>query len=316
MRYIAVIAAVCIFSAVCYCQTSPNVPGLNTAATAKPLTANTPITAPPPQVQSPITTDEAIRIARTELERDMYKHAAETTQGAVDHTKWIFTSMLTAFGILLAIFGYMAYKETKKYEEATAKAEQAAKDAKKWEQEAKAILANVDIQAKKTLDEIKKQGEKQIKELLAKAETEREISELWDEGLRANNKREYEKVRDKYAQIIRRKPDAYEVRVWWCAILASWAKRGKNDQLLKEARDVYDELKALAAEHKDKSEIKESQIAAGVSLAEVYSHSEKMPEAKALLDEIEPLIKNLSEGESRQALTNWISELRQKPGMK
>jgi tetratricopeptide (TPR) repeat protein len=298
--------------------------------TAKPVTANIPnanpaaVPAPAasvsqpaslPQAQSPSITDDAVRIARAEMERDMYKQAAETSQKAVEHSKWMFTSVLTAIGIILALFGFAAYKETKKYEEATARAENSAKKAHECEQEAKGILANIDTQAKAELAKIKEEGNKKITELLAKAKQERQINELWDQSLRANNKQEYEKVRDKYTQIIKHASDVYEMQSYWCAILANWAKRDNDDKLFKEAHDIYDELKVLAAEHKDKSEIQEARIAAGVGLASFYKQAGKLPKAKALLDEVEPLAKELQDVKNRQASVDFIAELRQKPGM-
>ena len=133
-----------------------------------------------------------IRITRTELERDVYKQAVESSQKSVDNTKCLFTYtftaiglILTAMGIILALFGFAAFRETKKYEEATVKAEKAAENAQKYEQQAKGILDDISTKANKELDKIRDEGKKQVRKLIAEAEIERIITESWNEGLRA-----------------------------------------------------------------------------------------------------------------------------------
>ena len=118
MRYIYVILTALILSSACNAESSPNTP----PAVALPASPNTPPAAqptPPPTTIQPTTSnfDEAIRIARAELERDAYKQALQENQKSVDNTKWMITSdlaaiglVLTAIGIILAAFGFVAFK--------------------------------------------------------------------------------------------------------------------------------------------------------------------------------------------------------------
>src|SRR5690242_14178743 len=88
MRYIAVLAAVCIFSVLCYGQPSGGKTPAKAAANTNAVAANNaggnsaaaqtslPTAAQPAaasQAQSPVVSDEAIRIARAEMERDANK---------------------------------------------------------------------------------------------------------------------------------------------------------------------------------------------------------------------------------------------------
>ena len=248
-------------------------------------------------------------------ESNVYKQAWQESQRSVDNFKWAVDKAMWAIGAVLALFGFIMYKNTNEHREAIAEVRESCKDARQWEREAKSILDNISRQAKATLDEIKKEGDKKIRELIDKAEIERKISVLWNEALKAINAQEQAKVRDKCAQIIRQNPDTYEPRAYWCAILCMWAKREKNDNLSKEAHDVYDELKALSVQHKDNLEILENQIGAGAALIDFYSQKPKISAAKALLDEIEPLGKKLPEGKDRRAFFDFVKEMRQKPGM-
>ncbi|HEY5504894.1 MAG TPA: hypothetical protein VIK28_07030, partial [Sedimentisphaerales bacterium] len=249
-------------------------------------------TPPPTTIQPTVShSDETIRIARAELERDTYKQAWQESQRSVDTIKWAFTFALSAIGIILVLFAYVAYKETKRHEKAVAEAEQAAKDAKKWEQDAKIILANVDTQATGTLDKIREEGKKQIREMLTEAETQRNVSKLWSDALRLSNEGKYEEACNKWRQIIDLKPDPgiYGVYLNLCTTLATWAERDKNDRLFDEARSIYDKLKALASAHKDEPIIRYCQAEAGFNLVTSYVESGKTEEARSIYDEIKSL---------------------------
>ncbi len=240
--------------------------------------------------------DEAIRIARAEMERDAYKQALQESQSSVDNTKWMITSVLAAIGliltvitIILVLFGYVAYKETKRHEKAVAEAEQSAKDAKKWEQDAKIILANVDTQAKGTLDKIREEGKKQISEMMAKAETQRNISELWNNASRLHSEGRYAEACDKWRQIIGIKSDICFVDSNLCATFAAWAAHDKNDGLFNEARNIYDKLKALASSHNNEPVRRHCLAYAGYNLAKAYGEAGKMGDARSIYDEIQSL---------------------------
>ena len=263
MRYIAVLLIAFTISTICKSQSSPNTPDPNAALAAKTVPANTPNANPvpalavqtPPQVQSTLTTDEAIRIARTELERDAYKQVIEASQKSIDNTKCLFTYtftaiglILTAIGIILALFGFAAYKETKKYEEATAKAKKACEDAQKYEQQAKGIFDDVSKQATATLEKIKDEGKKQIRELIAEAETERKISELSNDAFRLYNEGKYKDVCDKCAEILKLKPDNYWAYNIWGNALAELAKSKGDEKLFEQACQKFEQAIKLKSD--------------------------------------------------------------------
>ena len=99
------------------------------------------------------------------------------------------------------------------------------------------------------------------------------------------------------------------------ATVADWAKRDKNVELFNEAHKIYNKLKTFAYAHKDDVAVRTEQVSAGGYLANAYIEAGKIPEAKALLDEVEPLTKELPEGKDRQFLVDWIVQLRQKAEM-
>jgi len=322
MRYIYVILTVLILSSVCNAETSPNAP----PATTLPASPNMPAVQQPtvvPTTTQPALTvmlspdmNNAIRIAQSEMERDAYKQAVEAYKQSIENFKWAGGLVLTAIGFILVLFGYAAYKETKKYEEATAKAQKASEGARKCEQEAKSILDGISQQAAAALDKIKGEGKEQINEMLAEAEKEREVNELWKEGYRLSEENKYEEACNKFEQVIKLKTDFYRAYSMLCVTRAKWAVSKNNDnKLFKDAYDSYNKLKLLAIENNEEPVIQQNQTAVGVFLADSYIDAGKIGEAKTLLDEVEPFVKNNPDEEVRQELTKFIAKMRQKPGM-
>lgn len=213
----------------------------NTAC-AKPATQNLPIL--------PNVTDETIRIARAEIERDAYKQAVEASQKSVELTKWVFTSMLTVFGFIMAIFGFVIYKETGKHKEAVAKADKAAENAQECEKKAENSLkevrkladeelAKIAAKATEALDDIKKRGEEKIKELLAEGNKQQQVSKLWNDALRLYNEGKYKEACDKYAKIVKIKPKDSGVYNNWGVALASLARFTNDEVLFNDACSKY-----------------------------------------------------------------------------
>jgi tetratricopeptide (TPR) repeat protein len=245
MRYFTVVLAVCIFSAVCKSQSSPNMPPQLPIATL-PASPNTPPVAQPP-VQQPtvLNPDEAIRIARNELERDAYKQVIEAHQKTLETIKW-------AIGIigslLLILVGYVVFKNNKEYKDALEQAKEARNDAKEackearhWESEAKQILDNIDKQVQKELKTIEERGKESIKKIASQNQTEMLISELWNSALRLSNEGKYEEACDKYAELVKFKPDGSGAYNNWGNDLAERAKLKNDEKLFEQACQKYEQ---------------------------------------------------------------------------
>jgi tetratricopeptide (TPR) repeat protein len=235
----------------------------NTAC-AKPASQNLPTL--------PNVSDEAIRIARAEMERDAYKQAVEASQKAVELTKWIFTSMLSVFSFIMVIFGSVLYKETGKHREVVVDAREASKEARevlkdvrtqadmeldRIRKQGEQIMEQADCRndamlaqatneieeirnlAKIELDKIKDEGKEQAEKMTTNAETERKVSELWNNALRLDNEGKHEEACDKYAEIVKLKPNDFWA-YYNCGIaLARLARLRDNETFFEEACSKY-----------------------------------------------------------------------------
>jgi hypothetical protein len=307
-----------------YCQSSPNVPAHNATTAAKPIAAPSTV-ANPPAVSAPPPVDNALSMR---AERDAYKQIIEAHQRTLTTLQWAIDIIGS---LLLALVAYAVFKSNKDYKEARDDAKEASKEARQWEKEARDIrdkldmLANAKIteidkladtelgkirtQAKEALDEIEKRGEEKIAELLAKAETERKVTELWNDGLRATKTKEYELIQAKYAQLIKQNPNCSEAYSNWCGVVSGWAVQDKDERLIKDAVAVYENFKALVSAHKGNPKMNIELVAAASWLADAYIKLGKKTEAQAFLTEIEPVAKTLPESDERQVLLNWIIKL-------
>jgi tetratricopeptide (TPR) repeat protein len=158
---------------------------------------------------------------------------------------------MSAIGIILALFVYITYKETKKLEETGAKAQQACNNAEQWEEKARtafkktetraeSTLEQIDRQVKVKLEQIEKRGEESIKKIDDKSEIERRISELWNTALRLYNKGKYEEACDKYAEIVKLEPDRHEAYNNWGNALGDWARIKGDEKLFEQSCQKFE----------------------------------------------------------------------------
>jgi tetratricopeptide (TPR) repeat protein len=254
MRYIYVILAVLIISSACKSQSSPNMPS-EPAAVTLPASPNTPAvvepTPPPTTIQPTLShSDETIRIARTELERDTYNQAWKECQKSFDNIKWVIQIALTAIGLILALFGLVIFKNSREFREAVSDARKACEKAEEWEEKARNTCNKIDDLVKTKLAEIEKKNEEQVKNATEKIDTlvkakleestkkiddksenEKRISELWYSALKLDMKGKYEEAQDKYAELANLRPDDYWNYKNWGISLFYLAKI-RNDRLL------------------------------------------------------------------------------------
>jgi len=273
MRYIYVLLMVLILSSACNAQSSPNTPPPATL----PATPNTPTVVQPAAQQpttAPTTTqpinmssDEVIRIARAEMERDAYKQAWQECQKSFDNIKWVVQVALTAIGLILALFGLIIFKNTKEFKEAVADARKACEKAEEWEEKARATCNKIDDLVKEKLAEIEKKNEEQVKNATEKidalvktkleestkkiddkSEKERQISELWNTALRLGNEGKYEEACEKYAEIVKLRPEDFWAYSNWGAALANWAKVKGDEKLFKQACEKFEQAFRIGPE--------------------------------------------------------------------
>ncbi len=252
MRYIYVILTILMLSLVCNAESSPNVPPTlpaspNTALTQPPslLQALPPIQTglkvPPPPTMS---SDEIVR-----AERDAYKEIVKAHQETLTTIKW-------AIGIIgsliLVLVGYVVFKNNKEYKDALEQAKEARNDAKEackearhWESESKQILESIDKQVKEELENIKKQSQEAIQDISNQTQKEALASKLWNDALGLHNEGKYGEASDKYAEVVKLKPDMYEAYFSWGYTLADWAEIDGNEELFKEACDKYADVVKL-----------------------------------------------------------------------
>jgi tetratricopeptide (TPR) repeat protein len=258
-----------ILSSVCNAEASPNAP----PAATLPASPNTPAVAQPttPVTTQPITvsSDEAIRLLHTELERNSAIDAKEAYKdNAVSMWKAlaIIVTMIGIIGTLvLAMMGYALFKDKKEYENAVKGAEKACEKAEQWEkkarnlcdeidtlgkaklvemektieQKAQAVLDSIDKKAEAKLKNIGERTQKSTQEIDAKAKKQMQITSLWSEALRLYNENKYEEACDKCAELVKLKPDMPQAYNIWGNALADWAKLTGNETLFKNAYSKY-----------------------------------------------------------------------------
>ena len=213
------------------------------------------------QVESGSNAD-MVRIAKAELESKVYEKCL--------------IIVMTAIGVIVTLVivfvGYALFKNTKEYKEALtdvkealSQAREAAREARdsrdktrECEEKAQEVLRSIDKDVKGKLEEIDKvvneklaeidkKGEKSIAALIKEADKQRKSSELWNEGLRAVNEKEYEKAADCFAKItqdpnLKDTPTAAGVYNNWGNALTELAKQKQGaeaDRLFAESCDKY-----------------------------------------------------------------------------
>ncbi len=244
MRYICVIFAVLMIPPLCISQTSPNTPP-QFPAVILPASPNAPTIAQPttaPAATQPTTShsDEAIRV-----ERDAYKQVVEAYQKNLETIKWAIgiTGSLT-----IILVGYIVFKNNKEYKDALEQAKDAKNDAKEackearhWESESKRILENIDKQVKAELETIEKSGKESVENIVNQTQMQMRINELWNSALRLSNEEKYEEACDKYAELVKLKPDGYGGYNNWGNALAARAKLKDDERLFEQACQKYEQ---------------------------------------------------------------------------
>jgi tetratricopeptide (TPR) repeat protein len=218
----------------------------------------------------PLNSDNAIRIARTELERDFYRQALESYQSSLETIKWAIGIIGT---LVLALITYALFKDKKEYDNALKGAEKACEKAEQWEekargtcdkidtlvkdklveiekaseQKAQAVLDSIDKKAEAKLKNIGERTQKSTQEIDSKTKKQMRITEFWSHALRLSNEGKYEEACDKYAEIVKINPDIHEIYHNWCIALLELAKSKKGtpeyEGLLEQAEE-----KSLKAE--------------------------------------------------------------------
>jgi tetratricopeptide (TPR) repeat protein len=211
-----------------------------------------------------LNSDEAIRVVRTELERDAYKQALEAYQKSLETLKWAIGIIGT---LVLTLIAYALFKDKKEYDNALKSAEKACEKAEQWEEKARNTCDKIDTLVKARLDEIEAKSKEQARrsdekintlveaklkeieertkksteQIDAKAQEQMRIAELLNEAMRLYNEGKYEEACDKYTQIVKLKPDSYLAYNNWGVALAELAKSKEDEKLFEEARHKYEE---------------------------------------------------------------------------
>lgn len=216
-----------------------------------------------PAEKSQAENTDAARTATPEVRAEVYKEALrlqeERIEQRLDDFKWLIGIVVGMCGVGVAIIGmfagFAALSRKREYAGHVRTAEQAARDARVWEQEAREKLASINDEVKATLNKIRDEGRAQIEELTKQAEGQRRISMLWSDGMRANKDDEFESAAKRFRQITE-EPDLKDKGAFarayhnWGVALAGWARKKQGEEA--------DELFAQACEKYQKAvELKE-----------------------------------------------------------
>jgi tetratricopeptide (TPR) repeat protein len=150
--------------------------------------------------------------------------------------------------LVLALMAYALFKDKKEYEnsleqakDARNDAKEACKEARQWESEAKRIIESIDKQVKEELEKIKEQGKESIGEIVKQTQKEMRITELWNDAFRLYNEGKYEEACDKYAELIKLKPDLYAAYNNWGLALGDLANLKGDEKLYEQACQKYEQ---------------------------------------------------------------------------
>jgi tetratricopeptide (TPR) repeat protein len=253
MRHIYIILTVLILSSACNAESSPNAP----PATTLPASPNTPPVAQPTLPPTTIQPTTSHSDETTRVERDAYKQVVEAHQETLTTIKWGIGIIGT---LVLALITYALFKDKKEYENAVKGAEKACEKAEQWEEKAKSTSNKIDDLVKEKLAEIKNKFEEQsknaadkldklveakvkesIQKIDTKAEKERQISQLWSDASRFCNEGKHEEACEKYAELVKLKPDIYEAYNNWGNALFDWAKIKGDEKLFEQACQKYEQ---------------------------------------------------------------------------
>jgi len=188
-----------------------------------------------------------------------------------DYYKRSFYVVATLFGIVVALLlfvvGFFHFKDKKEYKDAVNMAETASTQARQanseakqssdkaveYEEKARKSFKNIDTKVEKKLKQIENQGQvainemkEQRKDARMEAQKQRRISELFNDGLRAARREDYQSAAESFEKIVEQlKFEDSAVYSNWGVALYDLAKTKQGDEA--------DKLFALACEKFEKA---------------------------------------------------------------
>ena len=217
---------------------------------------------PPPQA-----TPAELQQIKTELERDSYKQSVDILK---DTQNRIMTLLV---GFVVAITGYMIWRNHEEYKHAVAEAKSQLKEMRdiakearttrdkaiECEEKAQETLLRINLKVDEELKKIEERGKESIAQLIKETEEQRKqseeqarrdqrITELWSEALRLVKEAEHATAAAKWEEIVALDPDNYWAYNNWGTTLGDWANQsqGKDaEDLFRRACEKYDKAIAI-----------------------------------------------------------------------
>jgi tetratricopeptide (TPR) repeat protein len=175
--------------------------------------------------------------------------------------------IVTLIGIIgtlvLALMGYALFKDKREYENAVKGAEKACEKAEQWEEKARNTFEKIDslfheieiksdkqarsnaeklnVLVKAKLDDIEAKAQKSTQQMDAKALEQIHIAELLSNAFRLNSEGKYDEACDKYAEIIKFRPEDFSVYNYWGISLCNLAKIKNDKKLFEQAYQKYEQ---------------------------------------------------------------------------
>jgi tetratricopeptide (TPR) repeat protein len=211
----------------------------------------------PTQPQSTLTVspdmNNAIRIARAEMERDEYRQAWQECERSFDNIKWVVQVALTAIGLILALFGLIIFKNTREFKEAVTDARKACEKAEEWEEKARTAFEKIDARVESKLKEIdervkielkqvENRGKESIQDIINQTQTETLRCKLWSNALNLDMKGKYDEACDKYAELVKLRPEDYLAYFNWGNSLYDLAMLKRDEKLFEQACQKYEQV--------------------------------------------------------------------------
>lgn len=199
-----------------------------------------------------------MELLKAQLESEFYK---ETT-GSL---KWALGIMVTFFILFL---GYLIFRREKEYKEALKEIRSTLKEAREtstetrrhadsareWEAKAQEKVKDIEESVNKELEKIRKEGKRVIDKTIKEAERQREISELWNEGVRAINSQNFELAIESFERIVEDyKEESSSAYYNWGTALVALGKRKQDDEADELYRQAFEKY-AKAVEIKKDSD--------------------------------------------------------------